>query len=227
MILANKLLGGSLQYSPVLAYQGSAAFTAGNTVFTYASAPIGTAATNRLVVVVVAYRCNDFTKILSTVTIGGISAVKQATSGGGDPVSIWSAIVPTGTTASVVATFATAVNTGVAISVYTIQGGASSTARTWGGITNNSTSDTVGFALTINKSDAVIVGAVSDQQASGVTLTNVTEDIEYTPAQLSGGTRGTYAAGSALFTSAPGALAFNATFTSISRSAIAIAAFNK
>lgn len=80
---------------------GSSNVTAAS--FTFASFPISTAAANRTVIVGVVY--NSAVSV-SSVTVAGVGATQVASNG---TCSFWLASVPTGTTASIVVTTASAI----------------------------------------------------------------------------------------------------------------------
>lgn len=225
MILANKLQGAGGSSSALsLTYQGSA-FSSGVATFTYSDVAIGAAASNRLVVVVIVNRWGAGSGSLNVnaVTIGGVSAVRQVVTTTPTIVSIWTAIVPTGTTANVVATYST--NTaGSLISVYTIEGGASATAKTTAQAVQSSGTNPISTTMNVTAKDIVIMGTTSDSTSSGVTLVGATENVEYNP--TSGG-RGVYGAGSIAITATQTGRTFSATYGTTDRSGIAVAAFNK
>ena len=88
----------------VLTYQGETEDTADGTVFTFAGEAIGTAAADRRVHVLIGASGNVGT--ITGVTIGGITAaITVQAQDGSAKAGIATALVPTGTTASVVITF--------------------------------------------------------------------------------------------------------------------------
>lgn len=93
--------------NPVLSFIGEVAATNGGGFMTASTVPIGSASASRRVIVAVSYDNGTSPSVVSSATIGGVSAVVnvaaddtiQSNSG----VAIFSAIVPTGTTATIVA----------------------------------------------------------------------------------------------------------------------------
>jgi len=226
MSLVHKLQGAGGSSSALsLTYQGSVTTTSASTTFTYTSAPIGTAASNRLVIVVVGNRWGASSGGLNVtaVTVGGVSAVQQVVTTSPTIVSIWSAIVPTGTTANVVATYS-AGPLGTSMSVYTIHGGASITAKTTAQAVQSGGINPISTTMNVTNKDIVIMGTTGDSATSGVTLVGVTENIEY---NLTSGARGVYGAGSLEITATQSGRTFSATYGTTDRSGIAVASFNK
>jgi hypothetical protein len=88
----------------VLAYQTTSSQAAGSSPFTFSSIAIGTAAANRYVIVGIGATATP-TAVLS-VTVGGIAATQVVSQVAGNSIAaIWIALVPTGTTATIVITF--------------------------------------------------------------------------------------------------------------------------
>lgn len=102
--------GGEVSQSTVT-YTGSFTDTANATAYTYTGASIGTAAANRMVIVTGCANGNN-SGAISSVTIGGVTATINSfitPTGNSDPaLFVASLIVASGTTADVVATYATA-----------------------------------------------------------------------------------------------------------------------
>lgn len=93
--------------SAPLAYRSNGVSGTDGTSYTFAAQAIGAAAANRRAIVAFGYAATG-TPLPSSVTIGGVAATLDADSGalvGNRRVAIYSAIVPTGTTADVVLTF--------------------------------------------------------------------------------------------------------------------------
>lgn len=226
MILANKLQGAGGSSTPLsLTYQGSVTTTSASTTFTYTSAPIGTAASNRLVVVVVGNRwgAGSNTLNVNSVVIGGVSATRQVVTTSPTIVSIWSAVVPTGTTANVVVTYSQG-PLGTSMSVYTIHGGASATAKTTAQAVQSGGTNPISTTMNVTVKDIVIMGTTADCATSSVTLVGATENVEY---DKTSGTRGQFGAGSIAITATQTGRTFSATYATTDRSGIAVAAFNK
>ncbi len=104
----------------------NACATASGTTVTFTAQGTGGASSNRITVVTINWSdsTNAGTAQLTAMTVGGISMTKAtaATTGVTNSNSeIWYAVNPTGTTANIVATFATAVD-GVTIEVYNLAG---------------------------------------------------------------------------------------------------------
>lgn len=222
MSLANKLLGsgGMRRYNPVVTYQGS--ITGTGTTITYTAAPIGTAATNRVVIVTTGVRDLN-TGYATSVSIGGITATKQVESTS-PYASIWSAVVPTGTTANVVVGYSNS-TTGVAFSVHTIHGGASATAKLTASNTDDTNSTSISTTMNVSVDDVVIMACASDSSGSFLTFVGVTK--KYEADQLNG-TRGMYAVGSDIMTTTQTGRTFSTSQSgSDRRKGIVVAAFNK
>ena len=103
MALHHMLRAASV-YSPLI-YRGTAEFGSGATA-TYTSYSIGTASSDRVVFVSV-WGLGFTPRVVSSVTIGGVSAtlVTGPTGSLGNRVNLYRATVPTGTTATIVVTF--------------------------------------------------------------------------------------------------------------------------
>lgn len=100
--------------NPVLTFASSAVTGTDGTSHSFAAQAIGTAASNRYVIVLISIGQDVGTTytngVPSTVTIGGVAATKLyapiPTGGDGDAiVSMWGALVPTGTTATIAMTW--------------------------------------------------------------------------------------------------------------------------
>jgi len=88
----------------VLAYQTNAADPANLTTYTFSAQAIGTAASDRYVIVGVAG--SNTASEPSTVTVGGVSATKVVgTAGGNHSAGLWVALVTSGSTADIVVTW--------------------------------------------------------------------------------------------------------------------------
>jgi len=109
-----------------ISFTDSAQSTNNNTSYTFSNLSVGTAATNRVVAVTI---YSQSASAVSTVTIGGISATKAVEiyyTDAASVVAIYYAVVPTGTTASVVVNLADQAGR-CAVGVYRIIPGYSST----------------------------------------------------------------------------------------------------
>jgi hypothetical protein len=166
---------------PTLAYIGNVGDANNLSTYTFTSASIGTASLNRLVVVAVGNQSSSGGVTLNSVTIGGINATKarsdaSANSGVTSTTEIWYAIVPTGTTATIVCTYsATCVRCCIVIwALYNLQ---SPTPFATGGVSgNNGTTNTAsinipvkGIAIAFSRHDSVTTG----------TYTNITENADF------------------------------------------------
>ena len=227
MSLARRLQGaGKTVYTPVVTYQGS--ITGTGTTITYTAAPIGTAAANRVVIVTTGARdvTGSTSGYVTSVSIGGITATKQVESPATPVglVSIWSAVVPTGTTANVVVGYSGS-STGVAFSVHTIHGGASATAKLTASASDDTASTSISTTMNVSVDDIVIMTCASDSTGSFLTFVGVTK--KYEADQLNG-TRGIYAVGSDIMTATQTGRTFSTSQSSSDRrKGIAVASFNK
>jgi hypothetical protein len=97
----------------------SGGLTANTTSYTFTSQNIGTADASRRVVIALAAR--DTSAQPTSVTVGGTSLTSHASRTSTHVVSIWSAVIATGSTANVVVTFASA-NTFCGIGVWALYG---------------------------------------------------------------------------------------------------------
>jgi hypothetical protein len=166
MLQVNQLTGFGIRRAggaiPTLAYQTATNSGANSTSYTFSTQAIGTAAADRLVVVVIGREPGD---TLSSSTIGGISATVVANAG---TCTIIAAVVTTGTTADVVLNFAgTQIRIGVA--VYAVYGLSSTTATS---TYTASLSETV----TIPAGGVAIGCAYSGSGGVSTTWTGVTEN---------------------------------------------------
>jgi hypothetical protein len=134
-----------------MTFHQSAFDAADLTTYTFASQPIGTASATRRVIVSIS---TNSTRTISSVTIGGVSATIDATNtlSGTGHVAIASAVVPTGTTASVVVTLDSA-GLGMGIGVWTLVG-ASPT-----GMVATGNGDPTNLTVTTTAGDVVIAYA--------------------------------------------------------------------
>lgn len=223
MTLASKLESAARVRPLELTFRGG--FTTTSTSFfnTFTGVPLGAAESDRLVIVTAGNRPNPSPPNVVSVSVGGVSATKQS---GTTPVvdSIWTAIVPSGTTATVIVTN-DAASVGLGVSVYTVTGGASRIAKQSANSVVASGTNPVTTTMNVSKGDVVIMVASNDSGASGgVVLVGATEDVEYN--QISG-SRGSYASGSAVMTATEAGRTFSATFDGTSKNGLAVAAFNK
>ena len=169
---------GSLA-SALLTYLTSSVSTSNLTTYTYSAVAIGTAHFNRHIVVSVLFDATDDYPPVS-VTIGGVSAtlVKAQSS----LIALYIAKVPTGTTADIVVTYATAALRS-AIGVWRLDGLASATPHATNGLSFiNSGSNTIRtVSLSVPAGGVVIAAAMGDTTA-GTSLfwLTTTEDYDTT-----------------------------------------------
>lgn len=160
-----------LAVSPTVTYLSFQSSTSNASQYTFNSVAIGNAAADRLVVVSPGA---SSTQHVTAVTIGGVSATAHTDTSGGDPsCEIWSATVPTGTTAQIVVTLSGSANR-MGMGVWTITDLNSATPidsdKVQGGSTNASRS------LTVNvEEDGVVIVAGGRNMAGAITPTNYTE----------------------------------------------------
>ena len=109
---------GVVAAGPMMTYQAGSNIATDLTTYTFSAMPIGTAEANRRVIICVGQRSTN--PVVSSMTIGGVAATQDASVNSSfNEAEIWSAVVPTGTTADVVVTFAAA-QARCLIEVYTI-----------------------------------------------------------------------------------------------------------
>lgn len=181
MLVNNQLIGFGFnnQRSEIIELQRGTVWsdTVSRTTYTSTSFSIGTASAGRLVIAVIGTERTSAVT-LSSVTIGGISATinRQISVGGGfqQLAAIASAVVPTGTTATVVATFSGATD-GVIINTVSIDRLNSSTE--FSGATDSDNSVDGICSTNVNIIDNCFVVSVVCNGASGTTFTwtNATE----------------------------------------------------
>ena len=156
----------------VLTWKGSSTSTSDLTTYTFSSADIGVASSDRYVIVAVTGGPNNRT--VSSLTVGGVSAtlvVEQVSAAASYTVSMWIANVTSGTTGDIVVTWS-AGQTRTGIGWWTATGLSSGTANDSGGSTASPGTDTLnvlegGFAV------AAIVNIETGTDT--VTWTNLTE----------------------------------------------------
>lgn len=129
------IMGGGKKITPVtVTYTANASSSANASSYTYTAQSIGSASSDRVVIVGV----TGVNVQASAVTVGGISASKiaTATDGATENVTLWTASVPTGTTADIVVTMTgSEVRNGIA--VWSKVGGVgSTTVATTGAVSN-------------------------------------------------------------------------------------------
>ena len=139
------------------------------TSYTWTGLGIGTAsATRRVAVLVASYKNATPTSYITGLTIGGVTAIRDAATPDTAirTLEVWTANVPTGTTADVAVTFASTPDYAVA-STFVIDGGASTPGASnvaFGSTVNNATAS-------VASADGGVVLAVSSVVASAQTVT--------------------------------------------------------
>jgi hypothetical protein len=143
--------------------------------YTFSNVSIGTAASDRIVVICVSVQANA---TISTVTIGGINASlgKEEIYTAATPdvvASIWYAFVPTGTTATVAVTLSAGSDASITISTYEVTGASAVLSDTDG---NNGAAGSISItALTIPTGGGAIFCFTNDTRTTAVAWTNATE----------------------------------------------------
>lgn len=162
----------SVQPDATVTYTDNASVVSTTTTFTFSAAAIGTATSDRKIVVGVwAHGHGGVT--LNSVTVGGVSASSVVSKIVGDGINeLWQADVPSGTTGDVVATFSSN-KAACSIIVWAVTGAASAA-----NATGTSTADPLTASVTIPAKGIVIGRAICGSSAT-FTWTNVTENAEY------------------------------------------------
>lgn len=139
------------------------------TVYTFASQNLGTASADRNIVVAATGR-QSTAQTITAVTVGGVSATQLGTRGlSQNPLGIWMAAVPTGTTGDIVVTFSGAMLR-CAVGLWAVTGGASLSNSDFG----TDTADVTGAA------NGFIVAAACNTGSVTFTWTNATERFDGT-----------------------------------------------
>jgi hypothetical protein len=112
-----QIIGSKLPSCSYFTTSAQGPFT--TSVVTFAGQSIGQSKPSRVVVVGIAYLS---AAAVASVMVGGISATFLARAGtvGNQPVELWAALVPTGTTATIVVTYAGSTSQRTSISVWSI-----------------------------------------------------------------------------------------------------------
>lgn len=200
--------GGAASAS--VTYESTATDETDQTTYTFSNQAIGSANSNRYVIVCFHAVFTTSTS-LSSATIGGVSAtisvqVNSSLSAGGYWASgIIIAAVPTGTTADVVLTFgATAVR--ASISTFSATGLNSATATN----TYTATGSTLSRSIDVS-AGGFAVGCTCQYATSGLSTWTWVGLTESTDAQLASGTAQSYSAAAAAFAGAQSGLTVSAT----------------
>lgn len=161
-----------------VALGGSAVSTADASSYTFSAVGIGTASSDRTVIVAAFARNSGSTASISSVTVGGLSATQQSSAnynvaGGSSVCGLYTIPYPTGTTDDVVVTLpGTYARAGVA--VYAVYGLVSVTPSATASATNATT-------LNLNTNvtaGSVCIGAVYTNPNGSATWTGLTEDLD-------------------------------------------------
>jgi len=160
-----------------LAFQEADNSTSNLTTYTFSGKALGTAASNRQIVVLVSGHGTSNTTV-STVTVGGVSATElvyaqQAT--GTQIKAIWIASVPTGTTGDVVVTFAAGKGS-CGIGVYALYGASSSAHATQTDTTYST--DTVSVSIDVPAGGVCFAIGTGTAIDASTTWTGLTEDYD-------------------------------------------------
>lgn len=166
----------------VLTYQGSAQFAGGATQ-TYTSAPIGTAASDRYVIVAIAGEDNANTTITSVTCAGNAMTPVVTSNSTRSSVGIYILLVTSGTTANIAVTFSASKDASF-IGVWSATGLSSATAVG----TNTQTSNNTSTSLTAVAGGFAV--GVAGNYGSGATCawTGLTEKFDLTQSSTRNGT---------------------------------------
>lgn len=153
-------------------FTDSTGSTPGNTPVTYTGRAIGTAAADRVVVVVVMYQAVG---PVGSCTIQGITASKfGGVANVTSLVEFWAAAVPTGTTADITLGAGTGTNPRIGIAVYALYGTNGITPY----VTASDTTSTYDAALANVTGGSVVISGILNASTTTETWTNVTEDVD-------------------------------------------------
>jgi hypothetical protein len=216
MFMATHLIGFGAGGSVVtLSFTDSSVDASNLTTYTFSTQALGTAASDRRIVVGAGSSSAAGTTV-SSVTVGGIAATQLATAGTGNGIAaLWIASVPTGTTGDVVVTFSQA-QSRAGIGVWALYGAAAAAFDT-----GTSTADPMTDTLNVPASGAAI-GYFAGNDNTSATWTNLTENFD--EAQESTITQ---SGASATFAAAQTALAITATpGTAINNHGFVLASFS-
>lgn len=201
--------------APVTITYVSTATLGASTVYTYTAQPIGTAASDRIVLVAPFIRCLT-TQTINSVTIAGNTAtsiinVNNTTGGNSNNAAIFALAVPTGTTATIVVTATGACLRG-SIGVWSMIGKSIVTATDTKSVSTGSSGNP---SVSLNTgSNGAMIAMTSDGGGSstGVTWTGVIENYD----QIVGGVGGNNNSGASLNSNSGSPLSITATFSASS-----------
>ena len=171
-MLAHKLRRASSR-NPVLTYVTSLSDTADLTTYTFTGASIGTAAADRLVVIV-AETINTSARTIDSATIGGVAAtlVVKTTTTNNAAAAIFSLTVAAGTTADITFTCSGA-TLRAALHIYTITGLSSTTATDTDQVVSASATS---LTRNVDVSEGGVMIGGGRTSNGAVTWTGLTED---------------------------------------------------
>lgn len=159
---------GGAPPTKVLTYQSSPAAAGSGATPSFTSVGIGTASASRVVHVLITGAAG--TRTISSVTIGGVTATQNVVhQSSNTTAAIYSAQVPTGTTATIAITWSGS-QSGTGISVWTSTGLSSATANDAQSTSSNNTN----MGLATLASGFLVAGGTFNDNASTVTWTNAT-----------------------------------------------------
>lgn len=176
-MLGNPIIMGGGVSSIEFPTNGSAVDPSNLTTYTFSSHPIGTAAGDRKVAIIVSGVASGAPRSVSTLTVGGVSATlvtaKQNSGNTGYAIEIWQANVPAGTTGDVVVTWDNAMLF-CGIGAYAIYN-AALTAYDTGSSEANPMTDTLDIPA-----GGVAIGGGAETATATFAWTNLTEDYDET-----------------------------------------------
>lgn len=218
---------GSVSIIPAaeVTYTDSVSSLTSETVYTFSGRSLGTASSNRYIIVTIGGATGNRT--ISSVTIAGVTATEIGQATGQDVGSsaystsgIYIAAVPTGTTGDVVVTFSS-IETGCGIGVYAVTNLKSATPVTVVTQAPTTKIDSVGGTLTTKPGGFVIATvATKDNGVTGWSWTNATQNysvlLRSTDRATAGATATTSSDGTVTVSAAPNQPQQQATFVAAS-----------
>jgi hypothetical protein len=196
---------------PSITFTDSTSSSTGASSYTFSSLNIGTAASGRDVIVCVDGIGGASAPLVNSVTVGGSSLTeiveRTTTTNRASTTAIYKGGIPSGTTADIVVTFASATIFGCGIVVFSATGIASAATDTQTAIASGAS---INVSLTV-PSGGVAFGVSSTNAAGGgfVSWTNLTEAADFNIATND-------AMSAASSTTASGSVSITATFVTIS-----------
>ena len=147
------------------------------TSYTFSSEAIGSPAENRVIALCIGSRSANSTTV-SSITIGGVSATKQVEyrnlSNGTTLANIWTAEVPTGSTADIVVTFSGPVYR-CGVGIYRIVGIQSQVPYS----SNGATANNVSIDMNTPDAEAAVIAMCTTNADGSTTWTGLTEDCDF------------------------------------------------